>query len=361
MQDPEGPRRGGAGAAGAGRRAQPAQPLQVQPLPPHGLRCTDAGPGPGGDRVSCSDHLPSIRRRVRLPGHTACWRRRMRGSAMSTRRSAGWPSRFASGHTSQCAVSIRRSCAVRCTRSRSGTIRPACDLRARATMPMKTRSSMSRRMRCCAARWPGRRRSEAPGVKTIRTAELVRLAPGGPATGHRHSLKFLGRSIPGAIGLKFSGLGGSFADEAQDRLAPQDGRTDGRRSRPADRCSRLEFRALRWTQSGPASRGTRLHAGSLVPRRPGGVGGGGAARDGTGPSGVVKWALYDFGAFVVSDRARRGAPTPARQSPRRRRPFRGPIQPRRADLGTEIIRCRPQRVVGVCGQAGSNGTLGWYA
>ena len=27
-----------------------------------------------------------------------------------------------------------------------------------------------------------------------------------------------GRSIPGAIGLKFSGLGGSFADEAQDRL-----------------------------------------------------------------------------------------------------------------------------------------------
>jgi hypothetical protein len=27
-----------------------------------------------------------------------------------------------------------------------------------------------------------------------------------------------GRSIPGAVGLRFSGLGGSFADEAQDRL-----------------------------------------------------------------------------------------------------------------------------------------------
>jgi rhodanese-related sulfurtransferase len=27
-----------------------------------------------------------------------------------------------------------------------------------------------------------------------------------------------GRSIPGAVGLRFSGLGGSFADEAQDRM-----------------------------------------------------------------------------------------------------------------------------------------------
>ena len=52
----------------------------------------------------------------------------------------------------------------------------------------------------------------------IRTAELVPfLADVRPLVIDTVSNSW-GRSIPGAIGLKFSGLGGSLADEAQDRL-----------------------------------------------------------------------------------------------------------------------------------------------
>jgi TolB-like protein/DNA-binding winged helix-turn-helix (wHTH) protein len=58
----------------------------------------------------------------------------------------------------------------------------------------------------------------APGAQTIRTAELVRfLSENRPLVIDAVSNSW-GRSIPGAIGLKFSGLGGSFTDEAQDRL-----------------------------------------------------------------------------------------------------------------------------------------------
>jgi len=58
----------------------------------------------------------------------------------------------------------------------------------------------------------------APGARTIRTAELVPfLADVRPLVVDTVSNSW-GRSIPGAIGLKFSGLGGSFADEAQDHL-----------------------------------------------------------------------------------------------------------------------------------------------
>ena len=64
----------------------------------------------------------------------------------------------------------------------------------------------------------GRTPTEAQGAKTIRTAELVMfLADAQPLVIDTVSYSW-GRSIPGAIGLKFSGLGGSFADEAQDRL-----------------------------------------------------------------------------------------------------------------------------------------------
>ena len=64
----------------------------------------------------------------------------------------------------------------------------------------------------------GRTPTEAPGAKTIRTAELVMfLADAQPLVIDTVSYSW-GRSIPGAVGLRFSGLGGSFADEAQDRL-----------------------------------------------------------------------------------------------------------------------------------------------
>jgi adenylate cyclase len=64
----------------------------------------------------------------------------------------------------------------------------------------------------------GQTPTEAPGVKTIRTAELVPLlAETRPLVIDTVSNSW-GRSIPGAVGLKFSGLGGSFSDGAQDRL-----------------------------------------------------------------------------------------------------------------------------------------------
>ncbi len=64
----------------------------------------------------------------------------------------------------------------------------------------------------------GRTPIEAPGARTIRTPELVTfLADARPLVIDTASNSW-GTSIPGAIGLKFSGLGGSFADEAQDRL-----------------------------------------------------------------------------------------------------------------------------------------------
>jgi hypothetical protein len=64
----------------------------------------------------------------------------------------------------------------------------------------------------------GQTPTETPGVKTIRTAELVPLlADARPLVIDTVSNSW-GRSLPGAIGLKFSGLGGSFTDEAQGRL-----------------------------------------------------------------------------------------------------------------------------------------------
>jgi TolB-like protein/DNA-binding winged helix-turn-helix (wHTH) protein len=64
----------------------------------------------------------------------------------------------------------------------------------------------------------GQTPSEAPGVKTIRTAELVGLLPEAQPLVIDTVSNSWGKSIPGAIGLKFSGLAGSFTDEAQDRL-----------------------------------------------------------------------------------------------------------------------------------------------
>jgi adenylate cyclase len=61
--------------------------------------------------------------------------------------------------------------------------------------------------------------TSAPGAKTIRTADLVRfLAQARPVVIDTVSYSW-GRSIPGAVGLQNAGLGGSFADAAQDRLS----------------------------------------------------------------------------------------------------------------------------------------------
>jgi TolB-like protein/tetratricopeptide (TPR) repeat protein len=64
----------------------------------------------------------------------------------------------------------------------------------------------------------GRTPKDAPGARMIRTAELALLLAGAQALILDTVSNSWGRSIPGAIGLKFAGLGGSFTDEAQDRL-----------------------------------------------------------------------------------------------------------------------------------------------
>ncbi len=57
----------------------------------------------------------------------------------------------------------------------------------------------------------------APGVTTIRTTDLVRfLTDVRPVV--IDAAPVWGRSIAGAVGLKFAGLGGSFADTGQDHL-----------------------------------------------------------------------------------------------------------------------------------------------
>ena len=57
-----------------------------------------------------------------------------------------------------------------------------------------------------------------PGATTIHTAELERLLAKRKPIVIDPMLNSWGRSIPGAIGLKRAGAGGSFADEGQDRL-----------------------------------------------------------------------------------------------------------------------------------------------
>jgi adenylate cyclase len=58
----------------------------------------------------------------------------------------------------------------------------------------------------------------APGVSTIRTADLHRfLEQARPVVIDTGSYSW-GRSIPGAVALKFAGLGGSLSNAAQDRL-----------------------------------------------------------------------------------------------------------------------------------------------
>ena len=57
-----------------------------------------------------------------------------------------------------------------------------------------------------------------PGATTIRTAELQQLLADRKPIVIDPMLYWWGRSIPGAIGLKHAGSGGSYSDTMQDRL-----------------------------------------------------------------------------------------------------------------------------------------------
>jgi rhodanese-related sulfurtransferase len=75
---------------------------------------------------------------------------------------------------------------------------------------------------------------EATGVKTIRTTDLAPLlAKVARPLVVDTVLNSWNRSIPGAVGLEFAGLGGSFTDEAQERLRSKiETLTGGDLSRP---------------------------------------------------------------------------------------------------------------------------------
>jgi TolB-like protein/class 3 adenylate cyclase/rhodanese-related sulfurtransferase len=64
----------------------------------------------------------------------------------------------------------------------------------------------------------GRTPKDAQGVMTIRTADLVQLLANARPILIDTMTNTWGSSIPGAIGLRFAGVGGSFADAAQDHL-----------------------------------------------------------------------------------------------------------------------------------------------
>ncbi len=60
--------------------------------------------------------------------------------------------------------------------------------------------------------------NNAPGAKTLRTADFVRILAECQPIVIDTMTYFWGQSIPGAVGLKYSGLGGGFKDAAQERL-----------------------------------------------------------------------------------------------------------------------------------------------
>ncbi len=64
----------------------------------------------------------------------------------------------------------------------------------------------------------GRTPIAAPGATTIWTMDLSRLLAEARPVVIDTLANYWGRSIPGAIGLRFSGLGGSFTDSAQEHL-----------------------------------------------------------------------------------------------------------------------------------------------
>ena len=119
----------------------------------------------------------------------------------------------------------------------------------------------------------------APGARTIRTTDLAKfLVLARPVVIDTVSYSW-GRSIARCGWSEICRFGWQPHRPCAGSPAQQDARADGWRSQQADCRGRLELRTLRRTQSGAAPGRARLHAGLLVPRGPGGLGGGGAARD----------------------------------------------------------------------------------
>ena len=58
----------------------------------------------------------------------------------------------------------------------------------------------------------------APGVTTIRTGDLSSMLATSKPLILDTLWNFMDRSLPGAVGLKRSGAGGTFTDSSQDRL-----------------------------------------------------------------------------------------------------------------------------------------------
>jgi hypothetical protein len=89
-----------------------------------------------------------------------------------------------------------------------------------------------------------------PGATTIRTTDLAKLlTQSRPVVIDTVSYSW-GRSIPGAIGLSYSGVGGSFSDAVQDRLRrklrERSARSSSQPRQSADRDCRPSAMAATW-------------------------------------------------------------------------------------------------------------------
>ena len=83
------------------------------------------------------------------------------------------------------------------------------------------------------ADYAGRTPTTAPGATTIHTADLPRFLAERKPLIIDPLLYFWGRSLPGAIGLRYAGIGGTLGDEAQERLGrAMSGLTGGDPSKP---------------------------------------------------------------------------------------------------------------------------------
>lgn len=100
-------------------------------------------------------------------------------------------------------------------------------------MPMKMRISVCRRIAFCVAILSATHPKTHPARGPVRTADLVRFLTEARPVVIDTVTNSWGRSIPGAIGLKYAGIGGGFADAAQDRLGSKMRElTDGDLNRP---------------------------------------------------------------------------------------------------------------------------------
>jgi tetratricopeptide (TPR) repeat protein len=83
------------------------------------------------------------------------------------------------------------------------------------------------------ADYAGRTPATAPGTTTIRTADLPHFLAERKPLVIDPLLYFWGRSLPGAIGLRYAGIGGALTDEAQERLGrAMSGLTGGDLAKP---------------------------------------------------------------------------------------------------------------------------------